>query len=113
VELGQMELKEIIIKISDVNTKAINELTTCDIETLKRANLISKKERTATQVIEKYLEVQQKLNNLKSHILPIMRKHERLKIDEVLKTHSFIDSIAIAIKHYDDEYESEDEVYLL
>jgi hypothetical protein len=113
VEVGQMELREIITKISDVNTKAINELTTCDVETLKRANLISKKERTATQVIEKYLEVQQKLNNLKSHILPIMRKHERLKIDEVLKTHSFIDSIAIAIKHYDDEYESEDEVYLL
>jgi hypothetical protein len=111
MENGQMELKEIIIKLSDINSRATDELTTCDIETLKRANMISKKERTATQVIEKYLEIQQKLNNLKSQILPIMRKHQRLKIDEVLKTHSFIDSIAIAIRHYDDEYETEDEDY--
>jgi hypothetical protein len=111
IEAGQAGLKEIIIKIADINTRSTNELTTCDVETLKRANMISKKERTATQVIEKYLEIQQKLNDLKSQILPVMRKHQRLKIDEVLKNHSFIDSIAIAIRHYDDEYETEDEDY--
>jgi hypothetical protein len=104
-------LKEISEDVKVSNNNVSNHLNICDPELLKRANQQFNKERSATQIIEKYLEVQQKLNNLKSKVMPILRKHSRLHIEEILKTHTFIDAIGIAIQHYDDEYESEDSDY--
>jgi len=82
------------------------ELRNREIDFSKLNNVI-KKNWTVMEVIDKYAEIQTKLNEAKQSINNTLKKHTKLKYDELLKANGFIGSLKYIIQYFDSQYDDE------
>lgn len=84
------------------------ELKTKEVN-FDRLNKVIKKNWTVGEVITKYAETQEKLNEAKMSVTNTLKKHSRLNITDLYKKYGFIGSFKHVVQYFDSEYDSPDE----
>lgn len=74
-----------------------------------RLNKVIRKNWTIGEVITKYAETQEKLNEAKTSVTNTLKKHTKLDIDGLYKKHGFIGSFKHVVQYFDSQYDSSDE----
>lgn len=67
-----------------------------------------KQDWSVNEIINKYVDIQKKLTMVKSKIMPILEKHDRLGIHKKIADKGFITSLISVVEYFDDEYDEED-----
>jgi len=109
----QKQNKELLTEMSSHKEKFSDDIKQVERVILRhpirKIQTLMNKDLTISDIIDKYIEVQKKLNDLKAKVTPILIKHKKLRFKSVLDEHGFINGLYHIIKYFDDDYDSDND----